>query len=74
VSEAVAERAPLPTGTVTFLFSDIEGSTERWERHRDAMKSAVAKHDQLGKDELSHLSAEGATMAEEQAYEQAQRV
>lgn len=38
---------PLPTGTVTFLFSDIEGSTQRWEQHRDAMKAAVARHEQL---------------------------
>lgn len=37
----------LPTGTVTFLFSDIEGSTERWEMHRDAMKVAVARHEKL---------------------------
>jgi len=37
----------LPTGTVTFLFSDIEGSTERWEKHHDAMKAAVARHEQL---------------------------
>jgi class 3 adenylate cyclase len=47
VSEAVAERAPLPTGTVTFLFSDIEGSTQRWEQHRDEMKTAVAWHDTI---------------------------
>src|SRR3712207_7723184 len=25
--------AELPTGTVTFLFTDIEGSTRLWERH-----------------------------------------
>ena len=36
----------LPTGTVTFLFSDIEGSTQRWETHREAMKAAVARHEQ----------------------------
>ena len=47
MSEAVAERAPLPTGTVTFLFSDIEGSTQRWEQHRDEMKTAVAWHDTI---------------------------
>jgi len=34
----------LPTGTVTFLFTDIEGSTERWEWDRQAMASAVARH------------------------------
>jgi predicted ATPase/class 3 adenylate cyclase len=36
-----------PTGTVTFLFSDIEGSTVRWERDHDAMVTAVARHDAL---------------------------
>jgi predicted ATPase/class 3 adenylate cyclase len=36
-----------PSGTVTFLFSDIEGSTERWERDRNAMAAAVARHDTL---------------------------
>jgi len=36
-----------PTGTVTFLFSDIEGSTERWERDRNAMAAAVERHDAL---------------------------
>jgi predicted ATPase/class 3 adenylate cyclase len=39
--------AARPTGTVTFLFSDIEGSTERWERDREAMAGAVARHDAL---------------------------
>ena len=27
-----------PTGTVTFLFTDIESSTVLWEQHRDAMR------------------------------------
>jgi predicted ATPase/class 3 adenylate cyclase len=36
-----------PTGTVTFLFSDIEGSTVRWERDSDAMADALARHDAL---------------------------
>src|SRR5579872_3416765 len=47
VSEAIAQRKPLPTGTVTFLFSDIEGSTERWERHREAMRASVRRHEEL---------------------------
>ena len=38
---------PRPTGTVTFLFSDIEGSTVRWERDRKAMEPALARHDAL---------------------------
>jgi predicted ATPase/class 3 adenylate cyclase len=39
--------AALPTGTVTFLFSDIEGSTQRWEQYPEATKAAVARHEQL---------------------------
>ena len=34
----------LPSGTVTFLFTDIEGSTTLWERDRGAMAAAVARH------------------------------
>ncbi len=36
-----------PTGTVTFLFTDIEGSTARWDRHPDAMRAALVRHDAL---------------------------
>src|SRR5579864_465779 len=39
--------SPLPSGTVTFFFSDIEGSTQRWESFRDAMQAAVAQHERL---------------------------
>jgi class 3 adenylate cyclase len=34
-----------PSGTVTFLFTDIEGSTRRWEADPDGMKVALAAHD-----------------------------
>ena len=34
-----------PTGTITFLFSDIEGSTSRWDADRKAMAAALARHD-----------------------------
>jgi predicted ATPase/class 3 adenylate cyclase len=37
----------LPSGTVTFLFTDLEGSTRLWEEHPDAMKPALARHDEL---------------------------
>jgi predicted ATPase/class 3 adenylate cyclase len=37
----------LPTGTVTFLFTDIEGSTKRWEEHEGAMARALARHDAI---------------------------
>ena len=39
--------AALPTGTVTFLFTDIEGSTTRWEQQRQAMQAALARHDAI---------------------------
>jgi class 3 adenylate cyclase len=35
----------LPTGTVTFLFTDIEGSTRLWEQQPQAMQAALARHD-----------------------------
>lgn len=37
----------LPTGTITFLFTDIEGNTKLWETHPEAMQAAVARHDVL---------------------------
>ena len=40
----------LPTGTVTFLFSDIEGSTRLWEEYPEAMKAALARHDAILRD------------------------
>src|ERR687897_602732 len=42
--------APMPTfpsGTVTFLFTDIEGSTERWERDQTVMSLVVERHHTL---------------------------
>jgi predicted ATPase/class 3 adenylate cyclase len=39
--------ADLPSGTVTFLFTDIEGSTALWERDRAAMATAVERHHTL---------------------------
>src|SRR5215471_15434439 len=39
--------AELPSGTVTFLFTDLEGSTRLWEAHPAAMRAALARHDEL---------------------------
>ena len=39
-----------PTGTITFLFSDIEGSTKKWEKQPDAMRVALAQHDHMLRD------------------------
>jgi predicted ATPase/class 3 adenylate cyclase len=38
---------PIPTGTVTLLFTDIEGSTQRWEERPHAMGPALRRHDEL---------------------------
>ncbi len=37
----------IPSGTVTFLFTDLEGSTRRWEDHPEVMKVAMARHDSI---------------------------
>lgn len=37
----------LPRGTLTFLFTDIEGSTARWEDHPEAMSAALERHNTL---------------------------
>ena len=40
----------LPTGTVTFLFTDLEGSTRLWEEHPEAMEPSLARHDAILRD------------------------
>jgi predicted ATPase/DNA-binding SARP family transcriptional activator len=46
---AAAPSAPpapiLPSGTVTFLLTDVEGSTRRWDRNPAAMRLAMEAHD-----------------------------
>jgi class 3 adenylate cyclase len=36
-----------PSGVVTFLFTDIEGSTRRWESDADTMRAALIAHDEV---------------------------
>src|SRR5438128_353394 len=36
-----------PSGTVTFLLTDIEGSTYLWETYPEAMRAALAQHDRI---------------------------
>jgi predicted ATPase len=36
-----------PSGVVTFLFTDVEGSTRRWEADADAMRAALRVHDEV---------------------------
>jgi class 3 adenylate cyclase len=53
----------LPIGTVTFLFTDIEGSTRSWTADAHAMGSAVARHYEILD---AAVSANGGVRPEEQ--------
>src|SRR5215211_4331819 len=45
-----------PSGTVTFLFTDIEGSTRRWDAEPQGMKHALARHDALLREAIERHS------------------
>jgi predicted ATPase/class 3 adenylate cyclase len=45
--EDAQQMADPPTGTVTFLFTDVEGSTKLWERYPEAMGATMARHDEI---------------------------
>ena len=42
----------LPSGTVTFVFTDIEGSTRLWEEQPEAMREALVRHDEILRDAI----------------------
>ncbi|MGB9226039.1 ATP-binding protein [Mycobacterium sp.] len=42
-----ADAVRAPSGIVTFLFTDVEGSTRLWEADPDAMRAAIAAHDEV---------------------------
>lgn len=37
----------IPTGTVAFFFTDVEGSTRMWENEPEKMRSALRRHDEI---------------------------
>ncbi len=39
--------AQIPSGTITLLFTDIEGSTRLWEAEPEAMTKALRRHDEI---------------------------
>ncbi|HUO37652.1 MAG TPA: NB-ARC domain-containing protein, partial [Mycobacterium sp.] len=39
--------AAAPSGVVTFLFTDVEGSTRRWEADADSMRVALLAHEEV---------------------------
>lgn len=43
----------LPSGIVTFLYTDIEGSASLWERFPEPMRVALAKHDAILRETIS---------------------
>jgi predicted ATPase/class 3 adenylate cyclase len=43
----------LPSGTVTFLLTDLEGSTRLWEQDPEAMKPAMIRHDEILEKEIA---------------------
>ncbi|MGO8966986.1 MAG: ATP-binding protein [Mycobacterium sp.] len=44
---AGARPGAAPSGVVTFLFTDVEGSTRRWEADAEVMRAALAAHDEV---------------------------
>jgi predicted ATPase/DNA-binding SARP family transcriptional activator len=53
--------AELPAGTLTFLLTDVEGSTDRWEQDAAAMQPAMEVHDRVL---ARQISAHGGTQVE----------
>jgi predicted ATPase/class 3 adenylate cyclase len=47
IPDSVSGMAQRPAGTVTFLFSDIEGSTRLWESSPERMQDCLARHDTI---------------------------
>ena len=39
--------ADLPVGTITYMFTDVQGSTPLWQQHPNEMKDVMARHDAL---------------------------
>ena len=49
-SSSAARESALPTGVVTFVLTDIEGSTGLWESHPEVMAEVIARHHELAAD------------------------
>jgi class 3 adenylate cyclase len=47
-----------PAGTVTFLFTDVEGTTARWKKYPEAMKTVLPRHDAILSAARSQLDEE----------------
>ena len=49
------EPGHVPTGTVTFLFSDVVGSTRLWAADAEAMSASLRIHDQIFRDAIAEF-------------------
>src|SRR6478735_10747717 len=56
MGEAIADVAGLPTGTVTFLLTDVEGSTMAWQERAEDMAVAIARHYEILAGAIEHRS------------------
>lgn len=45
--DSTSTRAELPTGLITYLFADVEGSTRLWQQYPHLMNNVMARHDSL---------------------------
>lgn len=43
---------PVPTGTLTMLLTDVEGSTQLWEQQAEAMRTAIRRHHELAFEQI----------------------
>ena len=57
--------AAAPSGVVTFLFTDIEGSTRRWESDAEAMRAALLAHNEVLRTAIETRHAETETVTRE---------
>src|SRR5688500_4072601 len=46
----MADLGARPADTLSFLFTDLEGSTRLWEQHPDEMRDALRRHDSILRD------------------------
>jgi class 3 adenylate cyclase len=61
VGRAAGRRAGLPSGTVTFLLTDIEASARNWQRSPSGMRQAIQRHDALVSDGITAHSGRALT-------------
>ncbi len=52
IDRGKVDRDKLPIGTVTFVLTDIEGSTRNWESGEEAMRAALRRHDEILGDQI----------------------